>query len=550
MKKILAKMCMVCLLFSLVAPFSAQALVTDKTMRIGLYYNTTTVMVGNLKNVVGSGYRFGYYDSDRVFHELADTDETKISVMITQNLYMNSNGIYSFSSENSVGSVGCYHVQLPESYTDYASAKERADAVEGGFVAWIGGTYFVRSGSYVSKSLAQAAAEAMPIEGCVMAETSAYGYSVVPTGATNILFQFDGAQAGETYALGVEPNVSEGEKGVTALKGYQYYGGFRFERLNGENKSTIVNMVDLEDYVKGVIPYEMSASWPLEALKAQAVCARTYAVRSTRHSKYHFDLCNTTDCQVYYGTSRANANSDQAVDETAGLRAMYNGSGIDAVYSSSNGGASEDAKNVWGNEIAYLKGKLDPYEADVADTVSGYSWTTTYTAEELKERLHSKDYLCGDIVNFYVSKYSDVGNAIEIKILDADGKSWTFSRNRICSILGIKSIRFTVSATAGGATNGYAIAERADLAADLGTQYAISGDGTVAAVDSNAYAITGSGVEALRPTTASVAAAYTISGTGWGHNVGMSQWGAYAMAQRGMTYDEILKFYYTGITIE
>lgn len=550
MKKNLAKMCIIALLMALCVSFpGANAVETTQTMRIGLYYNDTVVAVGNLENVTGSGYRFGYYDADRVFHPLAATDETKISVMISRNLYLTSGGLYVFESGGAVDTVGCFHIQTPGEYEDYDSAWAVAGQLENGFVAYIGGKYYARAGSYASRTEAQAAADTFMVAGCTVGETTAYGYSVVKTGTTKILFQFDGLQTGETNALGILPGTDDSVKTITAFKGYQYYGGFRFERINGE-KSTVVNMVDLEDYVKGVIPYEMSASWPVEALKAQAVCARTYALRGTRHSKYHFDLCNTTDCQVYYGTARANANSDQAVEETAGMRALYNGSLIDAVYSSSNGGASEDAKNVWGNEIAYLKGKLDPYEADVADAVSGYAWTKTYTPEELKERLHSKDYLCGDIVGFYVSKFSDVGNAIEIKIVDADGKSWTFSRNRICTILGLKSIRFTVSSTTGGSTSGYAIAEREGLVSNLEGQYAISGDGTISNVSADAYAVTSAGTEALAPTTSTTAASYTISGTGWGHNVGMSQWGAYAMANRGMTYEEILKFYYTGITIE
>lgn len=551
MRKKLAKMCIIALLIALCVPFTvANAAETTQTMRIGLYYNDTVVAVGNLENVTGSGYRFGFYDSDRVFHPLASTAETKISVMISRNLYLTSGGLYVFESDGAAAAVGCFHVQIPGEYEDYDSALAVAAQLEEGFVAYVGGKYYVRAGSYTTRAAAQTAADAFMVAGCTVGETTAYGYSVVKTGTTKILFQFDGQQTGETNALGVLPGLDDSEKTVTAFKGYQYYGGFRFERISGE-KSTVVNMVDVEDYVKGVIPYEMSASWPLEALKAQAVCARMYALRNLNgHSKYHFDLCNTTDCQVYYGTARANANSDQAVEETAGLRALHNGTMIDAVYSSSNGGASEDAKNVWGSEIGYLKGKLDPYEADVADTVSGYSWTKVYTPETLKERLHSKDYLCGDIVDFYVSKYSEVGNAIEVKIVDNTGKSYTFSRNRICTILGLKSIRFTISATANGTASGYAIAEREGLVSSLTGQCAISGDGTVSAIASNAYAVTASGTEALQPSTISTAASYTISGTGWGHNVGMSQWGAYAMAKRGMTFDEILKFYYTGITIE
>lgn len=70
--------------------------------------------------------------------------------------------------------------------------------------------------------------------------------------------------------------------------------------------------MDIDDYVKGVLPYEMSPSWPLEALKAQAVCARTYALLQTKHYKsYKFDVCNTTDCQVYQGANLASDLTDQ-----------------------------------------------------------------------------------------------------------------------------------------------------------------------------------------------------------------------------------------------
>ena len=89
----------------------------------------------------------------------------------------------------------------------------------------------------------------------------------------------------------------------TWFKGYRYYGGFRYERIGGGDL-TVVNILDLETYIKGVVPYEMSSSWPLEALKVQAVCARSYAyinIHSGKHTSYHFDVCNTTDCQAYYG---------------------------------------------------------------------------------------------------------------------------------------------------------------------------------------------------------------------------------------------------------
>ena len=120
------------------------------------------------------------------------------------------------------------------------------------------------------------------------------------TGSTQILFQFDG---GSARALGIMPDVTGAGTVRTWFKGYRYYGGFRYERINGGNL-TVVNIVDMETYIKGVVPYEMSNSWPLEALKAQAICARSYAynnILQNKHKSYHFDVCNTTDCPVYCG---------------------------------------------------------------------------------------------------------------------------------------------------------------------------------------------------------------------------------------------------------
>ena len=95
-----------------------------------------------------------------------------------------------------------------------------------------------------------------------------------------------------------QPGLEEGEETATWFKGYRYYGGFQYRRSGGD--LTVINIVDVEDYVKGVLPYEMNNAWPLEALKAQAVCARTYAAAiSSSHASAGFDVCNNTHCQMY-----------------------------------------------------------------------------------------------------------------------------------------------------------------------------------------------------------------------------------------------------------
>lgn len=562
MTKKLAKLLVAVLIVSAVLGLTTAQAAEGNILRIGLAYKDTAMTAPSLSNKVGAGYGFGYYDDQRHFVPLGWTGETKISVLVTRNLYLTAQGDYSYSPENSQGTVGCYHVQLPWPYEDFDAAQTAAQMVEDGFVAWIEGAYYVRMGSYTRRADAEAAVAALEVEEASVGETGSYGYVAVVTGTSRILFEFDANQAGEAGAFGVMPMAAEGEKAVTTLnQGRSYYGGFRFERIESA-ASTVVNIVEMEDYIKGVIPYEMSPSWPLEALKAQAVCARTYATRgTTKHSgAYHFDCCTTTDCQVYKGTSGAGAVSDQAVEETAGQRIYYDGKCIsgNAVYYSSNGGASEDVKYVWGTNHDYLKGKVDPYEADVANIAGNYRWSVTRTAAELKTRLNDKKYMCGDIVSVS-TKQSALGNTIELTVVDTAGTSYTISQaDTIRSVLGTNSIHFTMT-TSGGVQqqSGYAVAGSDSNVSSLDGLYALSGDGTVQPLPSQSYIITADGVKALEPAKETPApnsadrqTTYTFTGTGWGHNVGMSQWGAYAMAKRGYTYEDILKFYYTGITIE
>jgi len=129
----------------------------------------------------------------------------------------------------------------------------------------------------------------------------------------------------------------------------------------------VINTLPVESYLRGVVPLEMSSSWPLEALKAQAVAARTYAVRSISSSGL-FDLYSDTRSQAYGGAGREAATTNAAVTGTAGVIATYGGQPIAAFYFSTSGGHTENIENVWNTApLPYLKGVDDPY-----DTLSPY----------------------------------------------------------------------------------------------------------------------------------------------------------------------------------
>ncbi len=514
---------------------------TGQIVRIGLAFGDNARVYANLENSAGTGYAFGYFSDDLDFISLGETSMTKITMLKTQNIYL-QNGSYTDTQPSGDSSViGCYHLQLPDCFDSFEEAQNAADEVSGGFPAWIDGTYYVRLGAYATKAEAAAAGNTSGIDGIAVVGTSSYGISVVSTKTTTILFQFDG---GENTPLGVKPGLEDDVKAVTWFANFRYYGAFRYERIGGGN-ITVVNILPLEDYVKGVIPYEMSPTWPLEALKAQAVSARTYTMITLgKHSKNHFDLCNTTDCQVYYGLNSACSLTDQAVDETSGILARYDGELAQTYYFSSDGGATEDVKNVWNSttDFPYLKGVVDPYEETVEDKIPSYRFSVTLTKDELAEKLHAKGYLCAAIVDFRVSEFSETGNAITITFVDANGKEWSFSKEKVRTLLSLRSIRYTVS---GGGK--YYLNGTDDTLSTVIGAYAIDGTGKVSQISGAAgsYVITGSGTQALT----TQGNTFTITGAGYGHNVGMSQWGAYAMAKLGYTYEDILKFYFSGIDL-
>lgn len=561
-RKYLTILCALTLLVGLLPAVHAEEEKGEVPVLVGLAYGGGALSGANLSNGAGTGFRFGYLDEERNFWLVGYTFETAISVVKTQNVWYGQDPAYSSSlksysdSITSDVAVGCWHVLLPLE-TEPASFEEALALAQnvGGFPAWIGGAWQVRQGAYTTREEAQAFADAV---GGTVVGTSAYGVSVVKTGSSTVLFQFDGDAE---VSLTVNPGLDDSVKTVTNYRGNRYYGMFQFRRSSGGNL-TVINAVNMDDYVSCLLSQEMSSSWPMEALKAQAVCARNY-VENTRKEEKHkgFDVCSTTDCQAYPGVGGSNERTAQATAETAGLRAWYAGEPAQIYYYASNGGGSEDVKNVWGSSIPYLCGVVDPYEETVSEKISYWDYTQTFTATELngiiQPYIQSKGYNCAEIIDFQVTELTPTGNVKSISFTDANGKTWPFTQKNATTIaksyLGLKSIRYTVTKAGEGASGGVYYTDGGNTLSSMKNVYAIGGDGSTKKLTGNPYVITGSGTQFLpAPTGGTVLegeTVYTIHSSGWGHSVGMSQWGAYAMAQQGYTFDEILKFYFPGVEI-
>jgi stage II sporulation protein D len=167
----------------------------------------------------------------------------------------------------------------------------------------------------------------------------------------------------------------------------KYMGSFLIKVLNG--KLLPINSIYIEDYLKGVVGYEMANNFPLEALKAQTIAARNYALsRIGYEASKGYDFDDTASYQVYKGYNSSYQNVINAVNQTRGEVLLYNDKLVETLYSAWHGGISENSENVWGNTVPYLRSVSDPYEGD--------AWPNgnrIYSNAQIQAALVSKRYL-------------------------------------------------------------------------------------------------------------------------------------------------------------
>lgn len=334
----------------------------------------------------------------------------------------------------------------------------------------------------------------------------------------------------------------------------EYRGGLDFKKVNGQN--VIVNVVFMSSYLYGVISREMSPSWHVEALKAQAVCARNYAANSLgKHSEYGFDLCATVCCQAYSGTRFETENSYRPVDETENQVLTYDGDLAELYYSSSAGPRTEDVENVWGNKVPYLVSVDNSYE-DTANIPNGV-WTGSLTSDEASTIMRNKGYDVGVVTSIKATEYTENGRVLKLEVTGSHSTR-TFEREAARMLFNTvtKSQMFTVKgngeaaesvptvkATDGNSTSSMKIDELVMLTG--------SGRSTLAAdklfVSNGVYQ---QEYEITETQQSGVNTVFTFEGQGWGHGIGMSQYGAKGMAESGYSYVDILLHYFPGTNLE
>jgi len=313
-------------------------------------------------------------------------------------------------------------------------------------------------------------------------------------------------------------------------------------RLGSDGKITVVNVVPLETYLHGVVPSEMPVHFPLEALKAQAVAARTEVLSryGLRHLEAPYDLCDDVHCQVYRGLSKTSEATDAAVKETRGLVLSYQGQLAEVYYAAVCGGHTENVEMAWPDREPrpYLRGVLDAPAPDLR------WWGSRLSREDQVKQWveNTPDVNCNTLRNDlpevfdYTKKYFRWQVRYERPELEAIIRSKT--GQDLGALREIMPLRRGVSG-------------RVTAIEIRGTRKTITIDGELpirqtlarTALYSSCFIVEKEGPPGQVPL------AFVFQGAGWGHGVGMCQTGAGVMAQRGKKFDDILRHYYEGVEL-
>lgn len=378
---------------------------------------------------------------------------------------------------------------------------------------------------------------------------SGSNYRVMVTGSFGTLL----LDVDEHYAYPQFRPIGEKEKKVPVvnLGSRSYRGRIEIGRY-GKNTLTAVNIVPLEEYLYGVVPSEMPSTWHIEALKAQAVCSRSYALMKagydgTSNAKKGYKIVDTVSSQVYKGYLAESIAANRAVDATKGEMVCYDNKVVSAYFFSTSGGSTEAAKDVWAADLPYLQSVSDFYEQNAGRQV----WQQTYTLSAIRKALSEQGIAFDDVEDLRVLAYSDTYRA---KALNIHGKknTLTLQGTTIRTVLNLNSTKFKI------VRKGDVPDEVAVLGADgmttgrISTMYLASSEGISKASEGPEQYIVQSADNLINyPKTAPKGEDELLfAGMGYGHGVGLSQYGARGMAEAGYTYKDIIEYYFTGAYVK
>jgi len=258
---------------------------------------------------------------------------------------------------------------------------------------------------------------------------------------------------------------------------------------NKDGTITIINNVELEKYIRGVLYHEVSSKWPMNATKAQAVAVRSYVMYQMKAKKrLDYDVTSDIYSQVYGGKSAERYRTNIASKETAGEILMFDDDILPTYYHSNCAGHTEDAGSLWNHDLAPLKGVKCLYDKNAPNNY----WRRNFRSKDVQDKLVKKGYDIGLIKDILVVGRNRSGRVTDVRITDRKGNSVDIPGKDFRLIVGpnhVKSSKYDVI------MKGYF---------------------------------------------------FDLEGKGWGHGVGMCQWGANGMAKEKIHYKDILEYYYPG----
>ncbi|MDD4502057.1 MAG: SpoIID/LytB domain-containing protein [Clostridiaceae bacterium] len=437
-----------------------------------------------------------------------------------------------------------YHIIRDDNYTSYTEALDVSNSMSlAGATSFpvyaASGFWQVWLGSYASSDSAMNAIASVAAKYPGSYSTIAYPSSsrilVRDKASSRILFACDNPSAPV-----IAKTITTSNSSYMYIEGKPYRGNLEFTIFKSNELSVLNNLI-LEYYVYGVVALEIGSNSPMESLKAQAVVARTYALCQNKHQEYGFDVCATTCCQVYGGYNAENYRTNQATNETYGQVVTYSGQVVTPYYFSSSGGYTENSENVWVTSVPYLKAVVDAYDINRI-------WSYSYTTAQMTDYMYKLGHRIGNVIKVTIDSSSHTGRVLSMTVNGSTG-SVTFLKSNVRNAFPdfLPSQMFVL-----GGQSTVKIANASGAATTQALDYAsIRGIYNTSLITSKSIGVkTNSGIVTVSLVTDDSNDKITVSGRGSGHGVGMAQWGAINMADAGYTYDQIIRYFYTGVKLE
>ncbi len=523
----------------------AQAAQYAESVRVGIYYGKDNVSTVSLRS--DSGLILSAAAADGTTMQIWDQADAQICIVRKDTWFVRSPDGRTQEYSPSVGmpfvgeATGPCHLRIGGNQPDFATASNVAGVLRNSGVkaypAYENG-WFVWSGFFIDSSAANAGKQ-------VVADlTGSADITVIPASASRLTVLDANLETVCLYGglNGPLTAVAKDGSSLLAANGKRYRGTMEFRRY-ADSDLTMINIVGIEPYLYGVVPSEIEALAPTEAIMAQAVAARTYALKNIgKYKKWGFDLSDTIESQVYSGYEGEKVQSNLAVDATRGLKALYNGELASLFYFSSSGGMTEDNRNVWGFDFPYLKSVPDPYESK---TSYNYFWQKILTPSDVERYLQTAGLDLGNVLTVTTMEFSVSKRVTKLRITGTKG-SMTFQRDACRTLLEFPSQMYTLGGTETMSVLG---ADGTITNMKPGGLFVQSASG-VSSAAADGSAVVAAGQDGGLAYTGTSSGLFVFTGLGWGHGVGMSQEGAKGFARNGFTYTQILQYYFPGITIQ